>query len=211
MLNVLTVPADFDFKHSTEGECPVVNLANLIRLIDENYDCSFNALSEQELINGEIVTRYVIDCIRSDIETTFTQYHISVRSSLISSALTCVCREHAFVPDKQTESTPNKNIAAMSDLETFLRMPRPADWDYSDKAVKHAQYVEYLKNPDDSNPLVEGISTNEIWCEMMGNYDQELDLKIARTIAKELKALGYDNGSQRTLPGYGRVRLFTLN
>ena len=141
---------------------------------------------EVELILGEMVAMYKAGIKYSELSDEIGSKQREINSSY-------VCRDDN-----------------LSDLETFLRMPRPADWDCRDKASKYAHYVEYLKNPDDNNPLVEQISTNEIWCEMMGNADHNMDLKTARSIARELQILGYVNGAQKTLPGYGRVRVFTL-
>lgn len=152
-------------------------------------------------------TKSVLDMTDEDVELILGEMVAMYRAGIDYATLS----EEIGGKQRESNSSYVCHDDNFSDLETFLRMPRPADWDCSDKAVKHAHYVEYLKNPDDSNPLIEGISTNEIWCEMMGNYDQDMDIKTAKAIAKKLKALGYDNGSQRTLPGYGRVRLFTLN
>lgn len=139
---------------------------------------------EVELLLGEMVALY-----REGIDYRMLSDEISKRQREVNSGY--VCRDDN-----------------LSDLETFLRMPRPADWDCRDKASKYAHYVEYLKNPDDNNPLVEQISTNEIWCEMMGRPDHTIDSKSSQSIARELQILGYVSGPQRTVPGYGRVRRY---
>ena len=99
----------------------------------------------------------------------------------------------------------------LSDLETFLRMPRPADWETRDKTSKFAHYTEYVKNPDNDHEMVECISTNEIWCEMMGMHDHTMDMRTTKSIARELQILGYTKKRQGNLPGYGRIRMYCRN
>lgn len=111
------------------------------------------------------------------------------------------------------EITGNKEyrFKLMSELETFLRMPRPADWNAMDKASRYNHYKAYRSsNRSNEGPMVKSISTNEIWSEMLGGPEHQMDLKTARLIAKDLQRLGYSNQIQTTLPGYGRVRRYHL-
>ena len=139
---------------------------------------------EVELIIGEMVAMY-----REGIDYRALSDEISERQREVNSNY--VCRDDN-----------------LSDLETFLRMPRPADWETKDKASKFAHYMGYIEKPDNDHEMVESISTNEIWCEMMGMHDHTMDSRSSQSIARELQILGYVKGSQKTIPGYGRVRRY---
>ena len=139
---------------------------------------------EVELIIGEMVAMY-----REGIDYRALSDEISERQREVNSNY--VCRDDN-----------------LSDLETFLRMPRPADWETKDKTSKFAHYMGYIEKPDNDHEMVESISTNEIWCEMMGMHDHTMDSRSSQSIARELQILGYVKGPQKTIPGYGRVRRY---
>lgn len=139
---------------------------------------------EVELIIGEMVAMY-----HEGIDYRALSDEISERQREVNSNY--VCRDDN-----------------LSDLETFLRMPRPADWETKDKASKFAHYMGYIEKPDNDHEMVESISTNEIWCEMMGMHDHTMDSRSSQSIARELQILGYVKGPQKTIPGYGRVRRY---
>jgi len=97
-----------------------------------------------------------------------------------------------------------------TDLETFLRMPRPENWNELDAVSRGAYYKKYLRNPDDSGDLVPDISVREIWCEALGHVDHSMTNRDSYGVVRALTLLGYNSRTKETIPQYGRTFVYHL-